>query len=86
MTIATIPLTIRVQSTYITGDFFNRTIDVTVPPPTPGADLDEWATDELLTYTGEGDQYSGVEAIYQATVVASPARPDLIGITASEQG
>ncbi len=82
----TIPITIRTEVTYDTGDRFTRTLDITVPPPEPHRAIYDWAADELLTYTGEGDGYAGVEAIYEVEIVASPDCPELVGLTASGQG
>ncbi|HMS73898.1 hypothetical protein [Gordonia sp. (in: high G+C Gram-positive bacteria)] len=82
----TIPITIRAETTYATGDHFTRTLDVTVPPPGPYQHPADWAADELIAYTGEGDGYAGIEAMYEVIVIASPAAPELVGVTASGQG
>lgn len=82
----TIPLTIRTEVTYDTGDCFTRQLDVQVPPPGPGQDPADWAIDELLCFTGEGPDYATTEALYEVEVVASPSRPDLIGVSAAGQG
>ena len=86
MTDIDIPITIRTEVTYDTGDRFTRQLDITVPPPGPHQALDDWAADELIAYTGEGDQYAGVEAIYEATVIASPDWPELVGVLVAGQG
>lgn len=82
----TIPLRVRVENSYATGDEFFHDLDVEVPAPEAGQDLDDWAQDHLLAFTGEGPAFAGIEALYEVTVTHSPDRPELAGITASAQG
>lgn len=86
-TVTHIPLTIRVVNAYATGATYTRTLAVTVPAPHLGADLDDWALDNLLGFTGEGPEYASVEAIYEVEVLgASHDFIHLIGLVTGAQG
>ncbi|MFT4086191.1 MAG: hypothetical protein QM658_03400 [Gordonia sp. (in: high G+C Gram-positive bacteria)] len=79
-------VTIRVENTYATGQHFVHRMTVLAPVPADGADTDEWALDNLLQFTGEGEQFADVEGLYEVEVVACDARPEVVGAAASAQG
>ncbi|MFJ7619803.1 hypothetical protein ACIQYZ_13480 [Rhodococcus erythropolis] len=82
-----IVVVIRVENTYATGESFARRMVVTAPAPADDEDVEDWAADHLLQFTGEGGgAYADIEAIYEVTVLQCDARPELVGVTASGQG
>lgn len=74
-------ITIEIQDSYANGDDFTRTETVTVDPPSVGADLDDWAADTLFRFTGQGEQYAGVDGIHEIKVLDCVGRPELVGTT-----
>lgn len=60
------------------GDEKTRVRDIDVPAPATGADMDDWAYDNLFPHTGDGDHPSG-NAGYFADVKACKDRPELVG-------
>ncbi|QXN74354.1 hypothetical protein SEA_CAFASSO_139 [Gordonia phage Cafasso] len=53
-------------------------IDVERPDALEGEEFDEWADDELLEHTGDGNA-SNVDAGYFAEIVACADMPELVG-------
>ncbi|WP_157436050.1 hypothetical protein [Gordonia malaquae] len=81
-----IALKIRTENSYATGAVFTHVLAVEVPPP-PSDDLDDWAQDQLLSFTGEGPQYADVPAIYEVEILSAPAEfAHLVSLTASAEG
>ncbi|OUS97386.1 hypothetical protein [Rhodococcus sp. NCIMB 12038] len=72
-------ITIEIQDSYANGDDFTRTETVTVTPPLVGADLDDWATNSLFPFTGQGERYADVDSIHEVTVLGCVSRPELVG-------
>lgn len=72
-------ITISIQDTYANGDDFTRTETVDVDPPRDGADIDDWATDTLFGFTGQGGSYAGIDGIHEIEVLDCADRPDLVG-------
>lgn len=59
----------------------DRVVTVDAPTPADLADtdlLDEWATEQLLPHTGEGPDYSDVDAGYFVEVLGAPTGYDLL--------
>ena len=82
-----IRLTIRVSNNYSDGEAFVRDYSVTVDAPADDAILDDWAVEHLLTFTGEGPEYAGVEALYEVEILAAPTGFDhLVGLRTSAMG
>ncbi len=82
----TVPLTIRVENDYATATSFTHVLYVDVPAP-DDADLTEWMMDELFPYTGEGPEYSHMDAIYSVQIIKAPVEHDrLLGLAVSAMG
>ncbi len=81
----TVPLTIRVENAYATGAVFAHVLAVEVPPPSD--DLDAWALDTLIPFTGEGPQYADTPAIYEVEILTAPTtHAYLVGLTVTAEG
>lgn len=74
---ASLTLTITVDNVY-DGDTITTTSTETVAFPEPGEDLEDWAADELLPFTGTGRPDGDA---YFLTITACAERPDLVGRT-----
>lgn len=72
-------ITIEIQDNYANGDEFTRTETVTVDP-LDGADPDDWATDTLFEFTGQGEDYAGIESLHEVKVLACADAPELVGM------
>lgn len=89
-----VALQLHISNAYSTGEVFTHDITATVPVPPdhPEPDLDsdivdDWAGEHLLALTGEGEQYSNVEALYEVTVTGAPAGFEyLVGYETAAQG
>ncbi|PZU04558.1 MAG: hypothetical protein DI630_00085 [Gordonia sp. (in: high G+C Gram-positive bacteria)] len=72
-------ITIEIEDTYANGDEFVRTDTVTVEPPAGGEDLQDWAADTLLEFTGQGGIYVDIDGTYDIKVLECADRPELVG-------
>ncbi|MGB3696265.1 MAG: hypothetical protein WBA05_02420 [Gordonia sp. (in: high G+C Gram-positive bacteria)] len=79
-------LEIRVENVYAIGATFVHQLTVTAPAPADGEDVDEWAQEHLLRFTGEGPEYANTEALYEVEVTVCESNPVLVGAAASAQG
>ncbi|WP_341257806.1 hypothetical protein [Gordonia malaquae] len=83
----TAALTIRVTNDYADGDTFTHVLEVNVPIPADDADLTEWAMSALFPYTGEGPDYSYMDAIYSVQIIKAPNDFDyILGLSVSAMG
>ncbi|MBM7366354.1 hypothetical protein [Gordonia hydrophobica] len=78
-------VTIRVENTYATGQGFVHQLAVAAPAPADAADPDEWASEHLLQFTGDGPKYAQTEGLYEVEVIGCDDRPELVGAAASAQ-
>lgn len=72
-------ITIKIQDNYANGDEFTRIQEVTVDP-LDGADPDDWASDTLFEFTGQGEQYANIESFHEVKVLQCTDRPELVGM------
>lgn len=76
-------ITIEIQDSYANGDEFVRTETVTVESPATGDDLEDWAAETLLEFTGQGGIYVDIDGIYEVKLLRCAERHDLVGRTFS---
>lgn len=82
-----VSLTIRVDNDYAFGPSFCRLLHVDVPAPGADEDITEWAMNTLFPYTGEGPEYSCMDAIYSVQIIKAPTEHDrLLGLSVSAMG
>lgn len=63
------------------------TEDTPAAQPPPSDDLNDWAQDQLIQFTGEDPQYASTPAIYEVEILSAPAEfAHLVGLTASAEG
>lgn len=85
-----VALQLHISNAYATGEVFTHDITATVPVPPghPGsAEFFDWAGDHLMSLTGQGPEYSDVEALYEVTITGAPAGFEyLVGYEEAYQG
>lgn len=78
-------VTVLIENTYTCGR--ESSSEEQVPYPEPGQDLDDWFDDVVNPLTGDGHPCGSSEhALYEATIIAAPDRPELVGETSSWEG